>query len=355
MEANNIHPIAHQSIRLSELSSMVSRAIEEAFSYTSFWVIADVTNHTYKPQKDYHYFELVEKAEGTNMILAKFSGSAWGTGSQKIAEFEKATGQRFTGGLNVLVKVTVKYQAAYGLQLTLQDIDINFTLGALEQQRQATLLRLVKDNPEHIRLEDGRLKTSNQGLVLNRVIQRIAVISSSTSAGYQDFQHTLENNGWGYRFKVDPYFALIQGDNNAGQLVDKIVEVYRSGVAYDALVIIRGGGAQTDFLIFDHYTIARVIARFPIPVITGIGHQKNETLTDLVAHTATKTPTKAAEFIIAQNRGFEQGLLQLQKNLVIKAQQLLSAENRKLGMIRTTVVNNTRNLIAMNKDIPGEK
>ena len=236
------------------------------------------------------------------MILAKFSGSAWGTGSQKIAEFEKATGQRFTGGLNVLVKVTVKYQAAYGLQLTLQDIGINFTLGALEQQRQATLLRLVKDNAEHIRIEDGRLKTSNQSLVLNRVIQRIAVISSSTSAGFQDFQHTLENNGWGFSFTVDPYFALIQGDHNAAGLVDKIIEVYRSGVSSDALVIIRGGGAQTDFLIFDHYAIARAIARFPIPVITGIGHQKNETIADLVAHTATKTPTKAAEFIIAHNR-----------------------------------------------------
>ncbi|MVN23001.1 exodeoxyribonuclease VII large subunit [Mucilaginibacter arboris] len=351
MEASNRYPVATPgSIRLSELSARVSRAIEEAFSYTSFWVIADVTNHTYKSQKDYHYFELVEKAEGTSVLLAKFSGSAWGTGSQKIAEFEKATGQRFTGGLNVLVKVTVKYQAAYGLQLTLQDIDINFTLGVLEQQRQATLLRLVRDNPEHIRIEDGRLKTSNQGLVLNRVIQRIAVISSSTSAGFQDFQHTLENNGWGYRFSVDPYFALIQGDHNAGQLVDKIVAVYQSGVAYDALVIIRGGGAQTDFLIFDHYAIARAIARFPIPVITGIGHQKNETLTDLAAHTATKTPTKAAEFIIAHNRGFEQELLQLQKNMVIKSQQLLSAENRKLSMIRTSLVNNTRSMITGHKD-----
>ena len=165
MEASNRYPIATPgSIRLSKLSARVSRAIEEAFSYTSFWVIADVTNHTYKSQKDYHYFELVEKAEGTSVLLAKFSGSAWGTGSQKIAEFEKATGQRFTGGLNVLVKVTVKYQAAYGLQLTLQDIDINFTLGVLEQQRQATLLRLVRDNPEHIRIEDGRLKPATRAL-----------------------------------------------------------------------------------------------------------------------------------------------------------------------------------------------
>jgi exodeoxyribonuclease VII large subunit len=337
-------------MRLSELSARVTRAIEDAFSYTSFWVIADVTNHTYKSQKDYHYFELVEKAEGSNALLARFSGSAWGTGSQKIAAFEKVTGQRFTAGLNVLVKVTIKHQAVYGLQLTLQDIDINFTLGALEQQRQATIARLVKENPEHIRLDGGRLRTSNQELALNRVVQRIAVISSSTSAGFEDFEHTLKNNSFGYAFTVDPYFALIQGDNNAGKLVDKIVEVYRSGKAYDALVIIRGGGAQTDFLIFDHYLVARAIARFPIPVVTGIGHQKNETLCDLVAHTATKTPTKVAEFIIARNQDFEQGLLGLQKSLVIQSQWLLAAENRKLGTVRTNMTGNARNMLSRHKD-----
>lgn len=350
MEASNLYSLAPQSIRLSELSARVSRVIEAAFSYTFFWVIADVTNHTYKAQKDYHYFELVEKAEGSNALLAKFSGSAWGTGSQRIAEFERATGQRFLGGLNVLVKVSVKYQAAYGLQLSLQDIDVSFTLGALEQQRQATIAKLVKENPEHIELVTGRLSTFNQKLALGKVIQRVAVISSSTSAGFQDFQHTLEHNGFGYAFAVDTYFALIQGDNNAGQLVDKIVEVYRSGIAYDALVIIRGGGAQADFLIFDHYLVARAIARFPVPVITGIGHQKNETLCDLVAHTATKTPTKVAEFIIARNQSFEQELLGLQKNLVIRSQQLLAAENKKLNSLNSNIVSSTRNLLTHHKD-----
>lgn len=346
----NLYSLAPQSIRLSELSARVTRAIEDAFSYTSFWVIADVTNHTYKAQKDYHYFELVEKAEGSNALLAKFSGSAWGMGSQRIAEFEHATSQLFSGGFSMLIKVTVKYQAAYGLQLSLQDIDVNFTLGALEQQRQATIARLVKENPEHIELVAGRISTFNQKLTLNKVIQRIAVISSSTSAGFQDFQHTLDHNGFGYAFAVDTYFALIQGDNNARQLVEKIIEVYRSGKAYDALVIIRGGGAQTDFLIFDHYLVARAIARFPIPVITGIGHQKNETLSDLVAHTATKTPTKVAEFIITRNRSFEQELLGLQKNLVIRSQQLLAGENKKLNSLNANIASSTRNLLTRHKD-----
>ncbi|RZK36488.1 MAG: exodeoxyribonuclease VII large subunit, partial [Hymenobacter sp.] len=350
MEASNLYSLAPLTIRLSELSARVTRAIEDTFSYTSFWVIADITNHTYKVQKDYHYFELVEKAEGSNALLARFSGSAWGTGSSRIAEFERVTGQRFSGGLNVLVKVTVKYQAAYGLQLNLQDIDVSYTLGALEQQRQATITKLVRENPEYIELVNGRLSTFNQKLILSKVIQKIAVISSSTSAGFQDFQHTLDHNGFGYAFTVDTYFAPIQGDNNAGQLVDKIVEVYHSGKAYDVLVIIRGGGAETDFLIFDHYLVARVIARFPMPVLTGIGHQKNETLCDLVSHTATKTPTKVAEFIIARNRDFEQSLLQLQKSLVIKSQQLLAGENRKLNSLNSGMVRSTRSLLTRHKD-----
>lgn len=126
--------------------------------------------------------------------------------------------------------------------------------------------------------------------------------------------------------------------------------MYLSGVAYDVLVIIRGGGAQTDFLIFDHYLVARAIARFPIPVLTGIGHQKNETLCDLVAHTATKTPTKVAEFIIVRNRDFEQTLLGLQKNLVIRSQWLLAIENRKLSSLKTIISSSARNLLTRHKD-----
>ncbi|KAA8485014.1 exodeoxyribonuclease VII large subunit [Arcticibacter tournemirensis] len=333
------------SIRLSDLAAEVLQVIEQSFASKSYWVIADVTNHTFKQQSNYHYFELVEKDAASNNVVVKFPARAWGTGSQKIAQFEKLTGQRFGNDINVLVNVSVEYHATYGLRLSVTGIDPNFTLGLLEQQRQETLNRLVREYPDHIQLIDGRYITYNSRLRLNRVIQRIAILSSSTSAGFQDFTHTLENNNHAYRFLTDHYVVMVHGENNARQFVDKIVEVYHSGIAYDAMVIIRGGGAQTDFLLFNDYTVGRAIARFPIPVITGIGHQKNETIADLMAHTSTKTPTQAAEFIIAHNRKFEEDLLGLQKRLVIKLQQTISGQSRALALLHSLTVNYIRNYL----------
>jgi exodeoxyribonuclease VII large subunit len=328
-------------IRLSQLADWVQQTIDETLGSYAFWILADITSHTYRAHNRHHYFELVEKDTASSALTAKFSARAWQEGAERIAVFEQATGQRFTNGIQVLVQVTIQYHPAYGLQLLLLDIDTSFTLGALEKQKQATLQRLLDENPEHIRLAGEAYETTNQLLKLNRVIQHIAVISSSTSAGFEDFQHTLQQNSFGYALRMDNYFAVVQGENNAKQLVDKLIEVYNSGIRYDAVVIIRGGGAQTDFLLFEQYAIGRAIARFPIPVITGIGHQKNETIADLMAHTAVKTPTKAAELIIAYNKAFEDELLFLEQQLVIRAQQLVADRQNDLLQLNNQLSGHT--------------
>jgi len=246
--------------------------------------------------------------------------------------------------------VSVQYHAVYGLQLNLNDIDINFTLGLLEQQRQATLQRLLQENPEFIRKVGDIYVTYNKELPLPRVIQRLAVIASKTSAGWQDFTHTLENNPYKYRFVIDDYFTIVQGELNVQQLVDRLLDVFRSDNPYDAVIIIRGGGSQTDFLLFDHYLIGKAIAKFPIPVITGIGHQKNETIADLMAHLATKTPTKAAEYIINHNHGFEEAVSTFQKNIIIHSQQRFSNGFQGIGQLNSLLVNKTRTLLADHKE-----
>lgn len=339
------YPSNPSSIRLSELTSQIQLAIDGVFGQTSFWVIADITNYTYKPQSNYHYFELVEKDKSSSRILAKIAGRAWGNASINIANFEQATGQKFRNDINVLIQVSVQYSPSFGLQLNLIDIDTNFTQGVLEQQRKETLDRLLHLNPEFIQKRGDLYFTRNNSLQLNKVLQRIAVISSETSAGYLDFKHTLENNSFGYRFHITNYFCLVQGEANAGPFLAKLIEVFQSGKPYDALVIIRGGGAQTDFLIFDNYELCRAIAKFPIPVITGIGHQKNETIADLMAHTATKTPTKAAELIIAHNRSFEQTIINLQKMALIKTFQVINRHKDKLVHINQSTVNTSKNLL----------
>ncbi|MDP4211702.1 MAG: exodeoxyribonuclease VII large subunit [Bacteroidota bacterium] len=337
-------------IRLSELNGKINETIKASFSTVSFWVIADITNHTYRAQKNSHSFELIEKDPDSTALLARISGKAWGDGSMKIARFEKITGQKFTDNINVLINVSVQYHAVFGLQLNINDIDPNFTLGVLEQQRQATLEKLVTANPGFINKSGDRYITRNNQLKLNAVIQKIAVISSATSAGSEDFRHTLLNNQFGYQFFIDDYFTAVQGESNADQFLARIIAVFNSQKPYDAVVITRGGGAQTDFLIFDNYKIGRAVAKFPIPVITGIGHQKNESITDLMAHTQTKTPTQAAEFIIAHNRKYEEALLHFQKNIVIKSQQLFSLHFQSLSLLRSMVVNNARDILTKNKD-----
>lgn len=336
-------------LRLSQLTAGISEAVQEAFREQRFWVIADITNHSYKAEKSYHNFDMVEKEAGSANLLAKISGKAWGTGSRQIANFEEQTGQRFTNNIQVLALVAVEYHAVYGLTVNLLDIDTNFTLGVLEQQKKATLEKLVAQNEFISRLGDVYI-TPNNSLELKPVIQRIALLSSSISAGAEDFKHTLENNSFGYKYYVDDYFSSVQGDQNAGQLLNKLIEIYNSGVSYDAVVITRGGGAQTDFLLFDNYRIARAVAKFPIPIITGIGHQKDQSITDLMVHTQTKTPTKAAEFIIAHNRGFEQSLLSLQKDILIASQQLLAFHNTELTNTRHAILMGAKDILNKSRE-----
>lgn len=336
-------------IKLSELNGIILDTIRDKFSGMKYWIVADVTNHSYKADKRYHNFDLVEKDTNSNNIIAKIAGKAWGGGSVSISDFEKNTGQKFTNNINVLVQVAVEYHPQYGLSVTLLDVDTNFTLGILEQKRNETLQRLVVEN-EFIEKTGEYYQTKNSRLQLNTVIQKIALLSSVNSAGSEDFRHTLEVNNFGYKFFVDNYYTIVQGENNSKLFLDKLIEIFNSNIAYDAVVITRGGGAQTDFLIFDDYHIGRAVAKFPIPIITGIGHQKNITIVDLMAHTQTKTPTKAAEFIIAHNRTFEQNMLSFQKTILIKSQQLFLVNFQLLGSLNSSIVNKTRDILTRKKD-----
>lgn len=337
-------------IKLSDLTARIQQAISNAFAGQSYWILADVTNYSFYQQKGIHYFDLVEKQDNAGDIIAKVAAVAWGTGASKIKDFERITGQLFKNDINVLVKVAVNFHQVYGLQITLLDIDANFTIGLLEQQKQETLNRLLAENPQFISKVGDRYLTRNNQLPLKPVLQWIAVVTSSNSAGYQDFKHTLDNNRFGYRFMVDNYFTVVQGEAKAEQVQQRFIDIFNSGKAYDAVVMIRGGGAQTDFLIFDTYRLGRTIARFPIPVITGIGHQKNETIVDMMAHTPTKTPTKAAEFIIAHNKAFEDELVTMQKAILIRSQQLFSTHFQALSAINATIINTSRDMLSGHKD-----
>lgn len=322
---------ASAPIRLSALTTGIRNAVEQHFGQRSYWVLADVASHKFHAPKGFHYFDLVEK--GDRNLLAKVNAVAWTEGAARIRAFEQQTGQRFGNDIHVLVCVRVDFHALYGLKLTLVDIDARFTLGQLEAQRQAVLERLLREAPQDVWQVGDRYVTTNATLKLPRVIQRIAVVASERSAGYEDFRHSLMTQSQGFAFKLTPFDTLVQGPENVGAIVRRLQEIAAMPDAFDAVVIVRGGGAQTDLLIFDQYEVARAVAGLRIPVFTGIGHLRNETITDLMAHTAAKTPTECAETIIAHNRHFEEQLLSLQQRIILRAQQRLRTAERIQGQL----------------------
>lgn len=337
---------ATQHMRLSELAAKVRGVIQDAFSGQFYWVVAEISGHKFYKDSNRHYLDLVEKIEGQNVEAAKIKTTAWAEGAKSIIAFESATGQKFSDGLQVLVKVKVEYHIIYGLSLVISEIDQSFTLGNLERQRLNTLMRLVKENPGKIYLEGDQYITSNKLLQLNKVLQRIALVASPNSEGYHDFMSNIRNNKFGYVFQIDNYFTTVQGTFAEEELKNTMIRIYETKQDYDCVVIIRGGGAKTDFLAFDTYGIARAVARFPFPVITGIGHLRDVSITDLMAHTATNAPTKAAEFIIGHNRMFEEEMYRLQRNAIIKAQQKVSLAHQKIAAINNAVINKSRTIIA---------
>lgn len=339
-----------QHIKLSDLTKVVEDVIKNSIGENFYWIIAEISSHKFYPNQDRHYFEFIEKAEGSNDPIAKVRGVSWYAGSQSIKLFEKATGQTFSNGLQVLVKVKVEFHATYGLSLVLHDIDQSFTLGNIEKQRRETLLKLVEENPLFVQKIGEEYSTKNKKINLNAVIQKIAIIGSPNSEGYTDFTHTISNNQFGYKYSIDVYQSSVQGMEAAKELVNKLIAIYNSGIPYDCVVIIRGGGSKSDFLVFDTYQLSKAVAKFPIPIITGIGHHKDVSIVDLMAHTTTKTPTKAAEFIISHCRQFEESILGFQKAVIIKSQQLLSHSKQEINGFNLVIVNKSRTFTADYKE-----
>jgi exodeoxyribonuclease VII large subunit len=225
-------------ITLSQLAAGIQGTIKNAFSGQSYWVVADITSHSFYPAKGYHYFDLVEKDAGSHQMTAKIAATAWGNGSIRIKEFENVTGQRFSNDMHVLIRVAVEFHPVYGLKLSLLDIDPSFTIGQLEQQKQATLQRLLIECADIIQRTQDGYRTRNKALRLNPVIQRIAVVSSASSAGYQDFMHTLQSNNYKYTFYTDNYFTAVQGEANAAQVCMQLEAIIASDKQYDTVVII---------------------------------------------------------------------------------------------------------------------
>lgn len=324
-------------IKLSELLSLVDDTLRTALGERTWWILAEIKERN--ERGDYIYFELAEKSESSGDVVARIRASVWRREAiAAFRNFEDITGKQATAGMQVLVRAGVTFHPTHGLSLQLFDIDSQHMLGQLELQRRQTIAQL--GSQKEIHLVDGKFDTPNKREVLPDVIQNIAIITSASAAGYQDFVHALENNPFGYRFSMRPYFSILQGEKAAEAMREQLLAIYndaQNGMPTDVVVLIRGGGAQSDLLPFDQFRLAHALARFPIPVISGIGHLKNESVADLVVHTSVKTPTQAAEFLIDHNRMYEEEIEALREMIILRTQNLLSVLHRKLDHAGTKI------------------
>ena len=277
-----------QPLSLYELNGLVRRTIRDRMSET-YWVQAELSD-VRSNYSGHCYLEFIQKDASGNNLIAKARGTIWSNIYKMLKPyFEQETGQAFASGIKVLVRVSVDFHELYGYSLTVLDIDPTYTVGDMERKRREILRQLE---------EEGVIDL-NKELEMPMLPQRIAVISSATAAGYGDFCNQLSNNPRGYGFYTELFPAIMQGERVEESIIAALDAIYARLEAFDVVVIIRGGGATSDLSGFDTYELAANCAQFPLPIITGIGHERDDTVIDLIAHTRVKTPTAAAAFLIA--------------------------------------------------------
>lgn len=274
------------TITLYELNRLVREAIESEMP-NEYWVEAELSEC--RENRGHCYMELIQKDELSATPVAKASAKCWASKWLMVKPyFERITGQRLVAGMKVLLKVYAQFHEAYGFSWIVNDIDPTYTLGDMARKRQEIINQLKAEGVFDLQKD----------LPLPIFCQRIAVISSETAAGYGDFCNQLADNPYGFKFQTQLFPATMQGEGIERSIIEALDSINAVCDDYDAVVIIRGGGATSDMAGFDTLALAENVANFPIPIITGIGHDRDESILDMVSHTRVKTPTAAAAFLI---------------------------------------------------------
>ena len=330
-----------QEFSLLELNNRIKNALLEAFPETC-WIRAEMSDVRTNAASGHCYLEFIEKNPVTGQLLARARGSIWAKTFRLLKPyFEMETGQQFASGLKVLVKVAVEFHELYGYSLTVLDIDPAYTLGDMVRRRMEIIRQLQ---------EEG-VFTLNKELPFPTLPKRVAVITSPTAAGYEDFLNQLANNTAGYPFYTKLFPALMQGERTEESVIAALERIYQHLDCFDVVVIIRGGGATSDLNSFDSYLLAANCAQFPLPIITGIGHERDDTILDLVAHTRMKTPTAVAEFLIARMDKAAGELDSLQQSVSLLATEILSAQKNQLHTLANRLPALALNRIERNRSL----
>lgn len=306
------------AISLFELNNQIKQTLKGRFA-DSVWITAEITE-IQNNSSGHCYLQLADKKEGEDAIIATARGTIWAFTYRMLRPyFETTTGRSLSKGMRVLINVEVVFHEVYGCSLNIKDIDPTFTIGDLERKRREIIARLEQDG----------IIDMNRELEFPALPKNIAVISSPTAAGLGDFMDQIGNNPYGYRFHVKLFPAIMQGEKTTDSVIAALERIYEYEDIFDVVVIIRGGGSQTDLGSFDSYDMAANVAQFPLPVIAGIGHERDETIVDRVAHLRVKTPTAAAAFLIGTFQEQEARLEELKNDFGVGVTQLLHDEKTR--------------------------
>ena len=313
--------MSDKRLTLFELNHLV-RDLLECEMPDEYWVEAELSEC--RESKGHCYMELIQKDERNATPIAKADAKCWASKWMLIRPyFERTTGERLRAGMKVLLKVYPQFHEAFGFSWIVTDIDPTYTLGDMARKRQEIIRQLKEEGVFDLQRE----------LELPLFCQHIAVISSESAAGYGDFCHQLSDNPYGFQFQTQLFPAIMQGEGVSQSIISALENIY-NGQCFDCVVIIRGGGATSDMSGFDTLSLAENVANFPLPIITGIGHDRDESILDMVSHTRVKTPTAAAAFLVDHLKGVLDTIEGAQSLITHYARQKLSTLQSQLATIQ---------------------
>ncbi len=307
-----------QAMKLSELLGYVKGVLNNALG-GYYWITAEVSNISQSAHNGHVYFDLVETQNGIKKAFVR--GNLWsGRALQVLPRFYQVTGGSITFGMELMMLVKVDMHLQYGLSLTIYDINPEYTLGHLERLRQETINKLKADG----------IWDLNRQQYLPSLIQRVAVITSATAAGWGDFQKQISQNPVGRLLKITLFSSMMQGEGTTASIANSLTKIAENLEDFDAVVMIRGGGSKMDLSAFDDYLLCSLVANFPLPIITGIGHEKDLSVADMVAHTPQKTPTAVADFLL--------------RRMELVVTQLFNAESRLEAILTESMEKSSQKL-----------
>ena len=310
-----------KTLSLFELNSLVADVINTTMS-RSYWVEAELSE--VRENRGHCYMELIEKNENSNVPIARASAKCWSNIWSAIKPyFIRITGQQIRAGMKVMLQVHAQFHPQYGFSWIVDDINPEYTMGDMMRKRQEIIRQLKEEGVYDLQKE----------LNLPLFAQRIAVISSATAAGYGDFCNQLENNELGLYFHVELFPAIMQGDNVESSIIASLNHINNREEEFDCVVIIRGGGATADLSGFDTLGLAENVANFPLPIITGIGHERDESILDMVSYQRVKTPTAAAAYLINHLTSTLIRVESAQSTIIDYVKKALEIENMRIKHI----------------------